>query len=105
MNLFSLPDPLPEGEHLEDLLHSPSVRIERIVSQGQRSPRGFWYDQDTDEWVSLLQGFAVLAYPDGRSVRMEAGDHLLIPAHVKHRVARTSKDPPCIWLAVHGNLT
>ncbi|MGA1199705.1 MAG: cupin, partial [Candidatus Latescibacterota bacterium] len=32
-------------------------------------------------------------------------DHILIPAHKKHRVTHTSTDPPCIWLAIHGSLT
>ncbi|NEP28859.1 MAG: cupin, partial [Moorea sp. SIO3I6] len=25
-------------------------------------------------------------------------------AHQKHRVEYTSAEPPCIWLAIHGNL-
>lgn len=36
------------------------VRVERIVSQGHVTPPGQWYDQDWDEWVSLLSGAARL---------------------------------------------
>lgn len=104
MNLFALPTPLPADELTETLAAGAGVLIERIVSCGQASPPDFWYDQDLDEWVALLQGEAVLAYADGRRLSLAAGDWLLIPAHEKHRVESTSTEPPCIWLAVHANL-
>jgi len=104
-NLYSLPDRLPDKEIADDLVPGRSVRVERIISSGQSTPPGDWYDQDADEWVALLQGQAVLTYSDGRTVTLGAGDHLIIPAHVRHRVEQTSGDPPCIWLAVHGELT
>ena len=105
MNLYDIPALLPVDELVETLAGGPGVTIERIVSSGQASPPGFWYDQEKDEWVALLQGSAVLEYAGGRSLTLRAGDGLLIPAHEKHRVAWTSADPPCIWLAVHGALT
>ena len=77
-------------------------RIERIVSEGHVSPEGFWYDQGEPEWVALLQGTAELEFEDGRRHPMGAGDWLTIPAHERHRVAHTSSDPPCVWLAVFG---
>ena len=33
------------AEIIDTLLTAPGVRIERIVSFGQTSPEGFWYDQ------------------------------------------------------------
>lgn len=105
MNLYDIPDILPADELVEILAGGPGITIERIVSSGQASPPGFWYDQERDEWVALLQGSAVLEYADGMSLHLRAGDALLIPAHERHRVAWTSADPPCIWLAVHGALT
>jgi cupin 2 domain-containing protein len=104
-NLFDLPVPLPGEEVFESLTPSgQGVLIERIISRGQRTPEGTWYDQERDEWVTLLQGKALLAFEDGTTVEMQAGDHILIPAQSRHRVERTSVDPPCIWIAVHGNL-
>ena len=103
-NLFHLPNPLPDRELSEPLLPDRGVLIERIVSTGQTTPEGQWYDQDRDEWVVLLQGDAVLGYADGRRLRLQPGDHVLIPAHKRHRVEFTSTDPPAIWLAVHGPL-
>lgn len=104
MNLFQLPAQLPQhAEWHETLLQQEGhgLLIERIVSTGQASPPGFWYDQAQNEWVLLLQGRAVLEWDDGRSITLQQGDWLNIPAHTRHRVAWTSKDPPCIWLAVH----
>ena len=100
-NSFELPDELPGHEVVEPLVTRDRLRIERIISTGQTTPMGQWYDQDQDEWVVLLQGEAELTYGDGSSQRLQAGDYVLIPAHQRHRVSHTSKNPPCIWLAVH----
>ena len=57
--LTELPD-AADAEHFETLVETPEVRIERIVSRGQRTPAETWLDQDWDEWVLLLQGAAEL---------------------------------------------
>lgn len=105
MNLFNLPPLNQDDEVYQTLIPDRGVLIERIISYGQASPPGFWYEQNRDEWVALLQGQAVVAWGDGYSQLMEAGDWLLIPAGEKHRIEWTSQEPPCIWLAVHGRLT
>lgn len=102
-NLFELP-PLPPAEYFELLAVGQNLRIERIISTGHTTPAGEWYDQEQDEWVILLQGEAKLVYADGTDCYLKPGDHLLIPAHRRHRVDYTSTQPPCIWLAVHANL-
>ena len=100
MNLFGLPERLPQEEWLKTLLKRENIRVERIVSTGQSSPPGFWYEQTEDEWVAVLQGNAALEWADGTIQELTAGDYLLIPAGKKHRVARTSTQSPCIWLAI-----
>jgi cupin 2 domain-containing protein len=101
-NIFShVPLYLP-AELFETLAKKGTVRIERILSHGQATPEGEWYDQDQDEWVLLLAGSAGLLFegePEPR--RLMAGDYLLIPAHRRHRVAWTSLSETTIWLAVH----
>jgi len=101
-NLFQ---PLPDarsGECFDDLLSRPGCRIERIVSHGQASPPGFWYDQAWDEWVLLLSGSAVLRLePQADASVLQPGDHLLIAAGVRHRVEATAAGEPTVWLAVH----
>ncbi len=93
------------GESSEVLLSGEHILVERITSIGYASPPDFWYDQERDEWVLLLQGEGTLDFGTGGDVRLAEGEWLLIPAHTKHRVKETSIDPPCIWLCVHARLT
>lgn len=44
-NIFDLPTKLPSEELVESLLANDQVLIERIVSTGQVTPPGEWYDQ------------------------------------------------------------
>lgn len=88
-------------EVIEILAQSKDIRIERIVSFGQSSPDGFWYDQDQAEWIMVFLGEAkLLLEGDEEPIHMTAGDHLTIPSHQKHRVEWTMPDAPTIWLAV-----
>jgi cupin 2 domain-containing protein len=89
-------------ELIEALVSAPGLRIERIVSAGQASPPGFWYDQDWAEWVLVLAGSAGLEF-EGEAAprRLRPGDCVLIAAHARHRVAWTDPDQPTVWLAVH----
>ncbi|HEY4165840.1 MAG TPA: cupin domain-containing protein [Reyranella sp.] len=89
-------------EQVERLAGGPDVRIERIVSTGQASPAGFWYDQPEDEFVVLFAGAARLRFEEGdRVLDLNPGDWVEIPAHVRHRVEWTQDDPPTVWLALH----
>jgi cupin 2 domain-containing protein len=89
------------GEVTETLLAAPGLRIERIVSHGQASPPGFWYDQADAEWILLLAGAARLRFADEERDRvLVPGDHLDIAAHRRHRVSWTDPTQPTVWLAV-----
>jgi cupin 2 domain-containing protein len=101
-NLFAdIPGELAQ-EEMTTLMSSSALRIERIVSRGQASPEGFWYDQPQDEWVIVLSGGAELAFEsDGTTMRMGPGDYVHIPAHRRHRVAWTDPAQATVWLAVH----
>lgn len=91
-----------DAEQFETLVESGFVHIERIVSQGQSSPEGFWYDQETHEWVLVLKGKAGLEFEASQEiVEMSPGDCLNIPAHRRHRVAWTAAEELTVWLAVH----
>jgi cupin 2 domain-containing protein len=100
-NIYNVPTQLPTTELFETLLDRDNIVIERIVSQGQTTPPGKWYDQDRHEWVILLQGEAELSYEDNSRIKLSKGDYLFIRAHQKHRVEYTSVRPICIWLAIH----
>ncbi len=88
------------NEHFLDLVNTPNVRIERIVSRGHSSPETGWYDQEEDEWVMVLEGSGTLEFEDGRVVTLNNGCFIHIPAHDRHRVSHTSEHGMTIWLAV-----
>jgi cupin 2 domain-containing protein len=100
-NLFAdIPAGLPE-ELVQTLLGAPGFCIERIVSLGHASPEGFWYDQETHEWVLLLAGAARLTLEGEEPLDLLPGAFLNIPAHQRHRVEWTDSAQPTIWLAIH----
>jgi cupin 2 domain-containing protein len=101
-NLFeNIPDRF-ETEVFENLLSDTSVTLERILSNGQATQVGEWYDQDRNEWVVLLQGQAALLFEgESEEILMKPGDYILIPAHKRHRVEWTSSEETTVWLALH----
>ena len=88
------------GEIVDRLAGNAEVRIERIVSRGEASPDGFWYDQDEAEFVLLLAGAARLSFADDEIVALGPGDWVDIAPHRHHRVAWTDPDQPTVWLVV-----
>jgi cupin 2 domain-containing protein len=88
-------------EEFRTLLEGRGFRLESIISRGQSSSSGFWYDQPEAEWVLLARGTASLAFEGVSEVQLQSGDYLLIPPHCKHRVLSTSKD--ALWLALYAN--
>jgi cupin 2 domain-containing protein len=101
-NIFeSIPPELAE-ELFTTIHRAANFRIERIVSQGQSSPEGFWFDQDEHEWIIVLSGSATVAFADeDEPVQLAPGSYLNIPAHKKHRVEQTSRIQQTVWLAIH----
>jgi cupin 2 domain-containing protein len=100
-NLLADVPSMGDLEIVEVLAGGAGWRVERILSQGHKSPDGFWYDQVQDEWVTIVSGAARLRFADGRVLEMTAGDYVQIPAHCRHRVDWTDPDRVTIWLAVH----
>ena len=102
-NIFAgLPLTILPDEVMTNLLVTPKLRIERIVSTGQVTPMDRWYDQDWDEWVILLRGGARLLFEGEAEARsLGPGDYVNIPAHRRHRVLWTDPDQVTVWLAVH----
>ncbi len=104
-NLLRNLPPDDGAEVFEPLLQRRGLRLERIVSRGQATPPGEWYDQTQDEWILLLAGAARLrieaADGDHHDHDLAPGDSLLLPAHCRHRVEMTAPDGPTLWLALH----
>jgi len=101
-NIFANLPEASDNEVFQTLADKSGVHIERIISQGQTTPEGQWYDQERDEWVLLLTGGAELHLSGSDApLRMHPGDHVMIPAHTRHRVTWTDPDAQTLWLAVH----
>ena len=101
-NLFwGFPEVMME-ESSDALLRTRHFRLERIVSSGQMTPPGEWYDQAMNEWVVLLSGSAGLLFEDEPELRvMHPGDYVHIPARKRHRVEWTDPEQKTVWLALH----
>lgn len=90
------------AEAEQPLLTAAGLRVKRIVSTGQATPAGEWYEQDDHELCVVLAGSGSLVF-EGRKepVRLLAGDALYLPRGVRHRVESTSTTEPTVWLALH----
>lgn len=87
----------PTQEFFETLAHFPGVRLERIVSHGQSSEV---YDQYWTEIVVIMSGEACLEI-EGIAHHLKTGDWRVLSPHVRHRVVWTSREPACVWCAIH----
>jgi cupin 2 domain-containing protein len=100
MNIYeNIPGWFPD-EKTDVLYENPDCRIERVLSYGQATPEGKWYDQEEQEWIVLLEGTAkLLMFPD-EEIFMRKGDTFFIEARRRHRVVFTSENPACVWLCI-----
>jgi len=105
MQAENLLDDLPGnllGKIFATILQVDGLRVERIVSQGHASPSGFWYDQEENESVIVLEGSAAVQFEgDAEPLKFRRGSYLNIPAHAKHRVAWTDPKEKTVWLAIY----
>ena len=86
-------------ERFFEIFKNETIKIEKIVSNGQKSPENFWYEQEKSEFVLLLEGFAIVEFEDFE-MELKKGDCLNIGVMEKHRVKFTSLDEPTVWFAV-----
>ncbi len=101
LNLLTSEPSVRDAEVTQTIATGKGVRLERIVSRGQASPEGFWYDQAEVEWVTILTGRARIRIADqAGEITLGPGDTLLLPARCRHRVEWTDPDQPTVWLAL-----
>lgn len=103
-NLLSQPCPPAGHESSSVLVNGEGWRLERIHSCAASTPADQWYDQAEHEWVSLVQGSALLLFADEAAPRQLCrGDWMLISPHRRHRVVATDPAPGSVWLALFWN--
>lgn len=86
------------AETITTLAAGHGFRFDHIRSGEHASPPGFWFEQSESEWAIVLSGAAELEFEAGR-LALKAGDAVLIPAGLRHRVAHSA--PDTVWLALH----
>ena len=100
-NIFTPTDISPDKEVFEDILVTPHLKLERIISKGHVTPTNEWYNQEKNEWVMLLRGGATLKFEEKETlIHLSAGDYITIPAYTKHRVEWTNENEETVWLAL-----
>jgi len=105
-NIFSGILDRVKDEIFEALLKTDHFALERIISSGQATPPGQWYDQPKDEWVILLKGSAGLLFEGQEDIMvLHPGDYVHILAHQRHRVEWTDGKQRTVWLALHYDIS
>ncbi len=99
MNIYDFATP-SMGEDFTTLLEKQNIKISRIVSSDRLEAKE--YCQEEDEFVILLKGKATLEI-EGKTITLNKGDTLFIPAKTKHKVLITQKGT--LWLAIYFNHT
>jgi cupin 2 domain-containing protein len=84
------------GELVEPIVTVRKLVVEQILSAPSAVPHE--YRQDSDEWVVVLAGAAVLDV-GGERLELGPGDWAFLPAGVRHAVVETGENTS--WLAVH----
>ncbi len=95
MNIYNFTIPRT-GESFNTLFQNKNIEITQIVSSNKLNIKE--YNQDVNEFVTLLEGKAKLEI-EGKIKELSKGDYLYIPAHTKHRVLETSNG--ALWLAIY----
>ncbi len=90
----------PAGERTETVLALGPLLIEQILSGPSNGRHD--YLQDSDEWVVVLAGAAVMEVA-GEALELGPGDWAFLPAGVPHAVVATAAGTS--WLAVHRSPT
>lgn len=88
-------------EIFETMVEKNNFKLERIITNCQKTPEGEWLSQERAEFVVVLKGRATLIFKsDGKIQDMYAGDYVLIEPNELHRVDSVSAEET-VWLALH----
>jgi cupin 2 domain-containing protein len=100
--MSGLPSQPPAEEVTETLLERSGLRIERIVSTGQATPEGQGTIRRATSGCSWSRATPRLRIEgEAHDRELGEGDFVFLPAHCRHRVAWTQREPPTVWLAIH----
>ncbi|QQS11090.1 MAG: cupin domain-containing protein [Rhodospirillales bacterium] len=74
------------------------------ASVGMTRPTGWHYHVCDAQFVYALKGWVDLEFEDGRKIRMNAGESLLIPGGMRHNETATSDDLEILEVSVPAQM-
>jgi quercetin dioxygenase-like cupin family protein len=74
------------------------------ASRGMSQPTGWHYHVCEAQFVYGLKGWVDLEFEDGRKVRLQAGESLLIPGGMKHNEIATSEEFELLEVTLPGDM-
>jgi len=73
-------------------------------SQGLSQPTGWHYHVCEAQFIYALKGWVDLEFEDGRSIRLQAGESMLIPGGMKHNEIATSNEFELLEVTLPGDM-
>lgn len=73
-------------------------------SQGLSQPTGWHYHACEAQFIYALKGWVDLEFEDGRSIRLQAGESMLIPGGMKHNEIATSTEFELLEVTLPGEM-
>ncbi len=80
------------------------MRAQITVATGAMRPTGWHYHLCDSQLVYALNGWVDLAFEDGRTVRVKAGESLYIPGGLKHNETGMSADFEILEVSVPADM-
>ena len=74
------------------------------ASRGMSKPTGWHYHVCESQFIYGLKGWVDLEFEDGRKIRLNAGESLLIPGGMKHNETATSDDFQILEVVTPGEI-
>jgi len=75
-----------------------------VATSAMPQPTGWHYHVCETQFVYMLKGWADLEFEDGRAVRLEAGDSVMIPGGARHQEVRSSDDFELLEVSVPADM-
>ena len=73
-------------------------------SQGLSQPTGWHYHVCEAQFIYALTGWVDLEFEDGRTIRLQAGESMLIPGGMKHNEIATSTEFELLEVTLPGEM-
>ncbi len=80
------------------------MRAQITAATGAMRPTGWHYHLCDSQLVYALKGWVDLAFEDGRTIRVKAGDSLYIPGGLKHNETAMSEDFEVLEVSVPAEM-